>query len=202
MYGFGCLPKYTVYLSHSFITLQTLGYENPAVLHAMLDRLAENIGIYANFQIENGAQVIQIFDSWAGNLAPLDYDVFAAPYQKKVIDMIKKAHPEVPIIMYINKSGALLERMANSGADIISLDWTVTIPEARKRIGDKVGIQGNLDPMILFGPDNIIKERAEEILRDCGGRNHVMNLGHGIDAHTPEAKAKFFVETVQAWRKP
>ena len=98
------------------------------------------IGIYAIYQIESGAQVIQIFDSWAGNLSPLDYDIFAAPYQRQVINIIKAKYPKVPIIMYINKSGALLERMASSGADIISLDWTVTIPEARARIGDKIGI--------------------------------------------------------------
>jgi len=187
--------------SKEYKEIKTLGYENPAVLHNMLDKLAENIGIYANFQIDSGAQVIQIFDSWAGNLAPLDYDIFAAPYQRKVIQAIKKVHPKTPIIMYINKSGALLERMATSGVDIVSLDWTVTVPEARKRIGDKIGIQGNLDPMILFGPDGTIKERTEEILRAGGGRNHVMNLGHGIDAHTSEAKAKFFVDTVQSWRK-
>ena len=102
--------------------------------------------------------------------------------------------------MYINKSGALLERMASSGVDIVSLDWTVTIEEARKRIGDKVGIQGNLDPMILFAPHDVIKQRTEEILKAVGGRNHVMNLGHGIDAQTPEANAKFFVDTVRAWR--
>ena len=186
--------------SKEYKEIKALGYESPQILHAMLDKLADNIGDYAIYQIENGAQVIQVFDSWAGNLAPLDYDNFAAPYQRKVIDKIKKAHPEVPIIIYINKSGALLERMATSGADIISLDWTVTISEARKRIGDKVGIQGNLDPMILFGPDATIKERAEEILTACGGRNHVMNLGHGIDATTPEEKAKFFVDVVQKWR--
>ena len=187
--------------SKEYKEIKTLGYENPKVLHAMLDKLAENIGVYALFQIENGAQVIQIFDSWAGNLSPRDYDIFAAPYQRKVIDMIKKKSPQTPIIMYINKSGALLERMATSGVDIISLDWTVTIEEARKRIGNKIGIQGNLDPMVLFGPNAIIKERTEEILRACGGHNHVMNLGHGIDAVTPEDKAKFFVDTVQAWRK-
>ena len=102
--------------------------------------------------------------------------------------------------MYINKSGALLERMAQSGVDIVSLDWTVTIEEARRRIGDKIGIQGNLDPMILFAPDDVIKSRTEAILKSGGGRNHVMNLGHGIDAVTPEEKAKFFVDTVQKYR--
>lgn len=186
--------------SKEYKEIKALGYESPKILHAMLDKLADNIGDYAIYQIENGAQVIQVFDSWAGNLSPVDYDAFAAPYQRKVIDKIKKAHPEVPIIIYINKSGALLERMATCGADIVSLDWTVTIPEARKRIGDKIGIQGNLDPMVLFGPKETIKARAEEILKDVGGRNHVMNLGHGIDATTPEESAKYFVDTVQEWR--
>lgn len=186
--------------STEYKKIKSLGYQSPEVLHAMLDRLAENIGDYAIFQIESGAQVIQVFDSWAGNLSPLDYDIFAAPYQRKVIQKVKAAHPEVPTIMYINKSGALLERMASSGVDIVSLDWTVTIDEARKRIGDKVGIQGNLDPMILFAPDEIIKERTEEILKMTNGKHHVMNLGHGIDAGTSEAKAKFFVDTVQNFK--
>jgi uroporphyrinogen decarboxylase len=187
--------------STEYKQIKSLGYQNPKVLHAMLDKLAENIGDYACFQIESGAQVIQVFDSWAGNLSPHDYDTFAAPYQRKVIEKIKKKHPKVPTIMYINKSGALLERMAASGVDIVSLDWTVTIPEARKRIGDKVGIQGNLDPMVLFAPKEVIKERTEEILKATGGRHHVMNLGHGIDAHTPEENAEFFVKTVQGWKK-
>lgn len=180
--------------------IKSLSYDKPQVLHAMLSKLAENIGLYANFQIECGAQVIQVFDSWAGNLSPLDYDTFAAPYQAKVIAQIKASHPEVPVIMYINKSGALLERMARSGADIISLDWTVTVEEARARIGHQIGIQGNLDPMVLFAPDQVIKDRTEEILKAAGGRNHVMNLGHGIDAGTSEDKARFFVDTVQKYR--
>lgn len=186
--------------STEYKQIKMLSYQTPAVLHAMLDRLADNIGDYAIYQIENGAQVIQVFDSWAGNLSPQDYDVFAAPYQRKVIDKIKKAHPEVPTIMYINKSGALLERMAASGVDIISLDWTVTIEEARARIGNKIGIQGNLDPMVLFAPNDVIKQRTEEVLKAGGGRNHVMNLGHGIDAGTSEESAKFFIDTVKNYR--
>eukprot|EP01039_Chlorochromonas_danica_P009657 gene9657-10677_t len=186
--------------STEYKRIKTLGYQNPAVLHEILNRLAVNIGDYANFQIENGAQVIQVFDSWAGNLSPEDYDVFAAPYQRKVIETIKKAHPEVPTIMYINKSGALLERMADSGADIVSVDWTVTIEEAKRRMGDKVGIQGNLDPMVLFAPDEVIKEKTEAILRAGAGKKHIMNLGHGIDAHTSEEKTKFFVDTVKNFK--
>ena len=186
--------------SKEFKEIKSMSYQNPKVLHAMLDKLADNIGDYAVFQIDCGAQVIQLFDSWAGNLSPLDYDTFAAPYQRKVIEKIKKAHPKVPTIMYINKSGALLERMAATGIDIISLDWTVKIEEARLRIGDKIGIQGNMDPMVLFAPKDVIKQRTEEILRAAGGRNHVMNLGHGIDAGTSEENAKFFVDTVHQFK--
>jgi uroporphyrinogen decarboxylase len=186
--------------SKEFKDIKTLGYEKPAILHTMLDRISDNIADYAIFQIESGAQVIQVFDSWAGNLSPLDYDIFAAPYQRKVIDKIKKSHPEVPIIIYIHKSGALLERMATSGADIVSLDWTVTIKEARARMGPKVGIQGNLDPIVLFAPDDVIKTQTEAILEAVGGHHHVMNLGHGIDAGTSEEKAAHFINTVKNWR--
>lgn len=187
--------------SSEYKKIKAMGYESPKVLHELLDRLAANIEDYANFQIENGAQVIQVFDSWAGNLSPEDYDIFAAPYQQKVIKAIKSANPHVPVIIYINKSGALLERMASSGADIVSLDWTVTIDEARKRMGNKVGIQGNLDPMVLFAPDEVIRARTEEILARGWGQRHVMNLGHGIDAHTPEEKAKLFVDIVKNFRR-
>lgn len=107
---------------------------------------------------------------------------------------------QVPIIIYIAKSGALLERMVKSGVDIVSLDWTVTIDEARQRMGNKVGIQGNLDPAVLYGPKHIIKERAEAILKMAGDRHHVMNLGHGIEATTPEENAKYFVEVVQNYK--
>jgi len=157
-------------------------------------------GEYACFQIDSGAQVIQVFDSWAGHLSPLDYDVFAAPYQRQVIEKIKAKHPTVPIIIYINKSGALLERMAQTGVDIVSLDWTVTMEEGRRRIGQNMGVQGNLDPAILYAPKEVIKERTEQILREGKGFKHVMNLGHGIEATTPEENAAFFIETCKAWR--
>jgi uroporphyrinogen decarboxylase len=143
--------------SADFKHIKTMSYQNPKMMHAMLTKLAENIGDYANYQIESGAQVIQVFDSWAGNLSPADYDAFAAPYQRMVVDRIKQKHPNVPIIMYINKSGALLERMAASGVDMISLDWTVTIEEARARIGHKIGAFGVhlmlVDVTLLFVSD-------------------------------------------------
>jgi uroporphyrinogen decarboxylase len=166
----------------------------------MLKNLADSIGEYANFQVEAGAQVIQVFDSWAGHLSPKDYDEFAAPYQKMVIDKIKAKNPNVPVIIYINKSGALLERMAKSGADIVSLDWTVSLEEGRRRVGEEMGIQGNLDPAVLLGSQESIKERTHDILKQGKGYKHVMNLGHGIEACTSEENAKFFIDTVKSYR--
>jgi len=183
--------------SKEYLEIKKMMYSSPEILHKMLETLAENIGNYANYQVEAGAHVIQIFDSWAGHLAPDDYDIFALPYQKMVVDAIKAKHPDVPVIIYIAKSGALLERMVKTGVDVVSLDWTVTIDDARARIGNKVGIQGNLDPAVLYGPKHIIKERTESILKMAGDRGHVMNLGHGIEATTPEENAAFFVKTVQ-----
>ncbi|KAJ1495518.1 uroporphyrinogen decarboxylase [Baffinella frigidus] len=186
--------------SSVYLEIKKMMYGEPKLLHTILAGLAENIGNYANFQIDSGAQLIQIFDSWAGSLAPEDYDVFALPYQKIVVEMIKKKHPETPIIIYIAKSGALLERMASTGVDIVSLDWTTTIDDARARIGKDIGIQGNLDPALLYAPKHIIKERTEAILKMAGPYNHVMNLGHGIEATTSEENTEVFVQTVQNYK--
>jgi uroporphyrinogen decarboxylase len=190
--------------SSEYKQVKRFSYEQAPVFHAMLSRLAENIGEYAQFQIEAGAQVIQLFDSWAGNLSPEDYDTFAAPYQRRVIETIKKRYPKVPLIMYIHKSGALLERMASTGVDIVSLDWTVNLLEAKKRFSaigkPHIGIQGNLDPMVLFAPNEVIKTKTETILRAGEGQRHIMNLGHGIDASTSEEKAQFFINTVKSFR--
>jgi len=181
---------------------------NPNLLHSLLKNLSLSIAKYACYQIENGAQLIQLFDSWAGHLSPRDYDEFAAPYQKVIIEEIKLKHPEVPTIMYIKHCGGLLSRMAKTGVDVVSLDWTVDIGEARiildaarKEIGlpGRTGVQGNLDPMLLFSDDAVIKERALEIIKKAGERGHVMNLGHGIEMDTPEEKAKFFIDTVKGY---
>lgn len=134
----GCPYTLATYLveggtSKEYLEIKKMMSAEPELLHAMLTNLAESIGEYANYQVEAGAQVIQVFDSWAGHLSPRDYDTFAAPYQKMVLDKVKAAHPEVPTIMYIKHSGALLERMAKTGVDIVSLDWTVDMAEGRER---------------------------------------------------------------------
>jgi len=195
--------------SKEYLEIKKMAFNEPKLLHTILKNLAESIGDYALFQIENGAQLIQIFDSWAGYLSPRDYDEFAAPYQKMILKKIKEKYPHVPTVVYIKHSGALIERMAGTSADVVSLDWTVDMAEGRERIANgrsaaglsgRGGVQGNLDPGILFSNHDTIKERAEEILRKAGPTGHVMNLGHGIEAATPEENAHFFVETVRNFR--
>ena len=210
----GCPYTLATYLvegktSKEYLEIKKMGLNEPDLLHTILRQLAENIGDYANFQIENGAQLIQIFDSWAGHLSPRDYDTFAAPYQKMVLDKIKEKHPEVPTVVYIKHSGALIERMAATGVDVVSLDWTVDMAQGRERIEKgrrdaglegPGGVQGNLDPAILFANHDVIEERAVEILKKAGNTGHVMNLGHGIEAATPEENAHFFIQTVRNYR--
>mmetsp|Transcript_25811 Transcript_25811/g.39039 ORF Transcript_25811/g.39039 Transcript_25811/m.39039 type:complete len:404 (-) Transcript_25811:156-1367(-) len=195
--------------SKEYLEIKKMAFNEPDLLHSILKNLAESIGDYALYQIENGAQLIQIFDSWAGHLSPRDYDEFAAPYQKNILKKIKDAHPEIPTVTYIKHSGALIERMAATGVDVVSLDWTVDMAEGRERIrksreanglAGAGGVQGNLDPGILYANHDIIKERTEEILKKAGPTGHVMNLGHGIEATTPEENAKFFIETVRNFR--
>mmetsp|Transcript_16515 Transcript_16515/g.31287 ORF Transcript_16515/g.31287 Transcript_16515/m.31287 type:complete len:413 (-) Transcript_16515:80-1318(-) len=210
----GCPYTLATYLvegktSKEYLEIKKMMFSEPDLLHAILKNLADSIAEYALYQIESGAQLIQIFDSWAGHLSARDYDTFAAPYQKIILDKIKEKYPNVPTVVYIKHSGALIERMAATGVDVVSLDWTVDMAEGRERINagraaagieGPGGVQGNLDPGVLFGSQETIKERTEEILRKAGPRGHVMNLGHGIEAATSEENAAFFIETVRNFR--
>tara|TARA_Y100000589_G_scaffold321088_1_gene351789 strand:- start:321 stop:1361 length:1041 start_codon:yes stop_codon:yes gene_type:complete len=180
--------------SKNYSIIKAMAFQEADMLHKLLDHFATSIGEYLKFQIKSGAQVVQIFDSWAGQLSPQDYDVFAGPYQKKVVDIVKKEFPNTPIILYISGSAGVIERMAKTGVDIISLDWTVDIKEASERIPNNIGIQGNIDPGILFGDETIIKKRIEETFEKIKGRKYILNLGHGILPGTPESSAKTFFE--------
>ena len=180
--------------SKNYSIIKAMAFREPNMLHKLLDHFAISIGEYLKFQIKSGAQVVQIFDSWAGQLSPQDYDTFAGPYQKKVVDIVKKEFPNTPIILYISGSAGVIERMAKTGVDIISLDWTVDIKEASERIPDSIGIQGNIDPGILFGDEDTIKKRINETFEKIKGRKYILNLGHGILPGTPESNAKIFFE--------
>ena len=183
--------------SKSYSVIKGMAFSEPSVLHQFLDKLADMIATYVRYQIDCGAQVVQMFDSWAGQLTPQDYDVFALPYQQKVVRLVKETHPDTPLILYISGSAGVLERMAKSGVDIISVDWTVDMAEARQRLGKAMMVQGNIDPGVLFGSQPFIRERIIDTIRKAGNQGHILNLGHGVLVGTPEDNVRFFFETAK-----
>ncbi|KST69411.1 uroporphyrinogen decarboxylase [Mastigocoleus testarum] len=183
--------------SKDYAIIKKMAYYQPAMLHQFLGKLASAIATYACYQIDCGAQVLQLFDSWAGQLSPEDFKKFALPYIQQVVKHIKKIHPSTPIILYIKNSGGLLELMGQSGVDIVSVDWTVDMAVARQRLGANIGVQGNIDPCILFGPQDLIRERIIDTVRKAGKNRHIFNLGHGVLQNTPEENVGFFFETVK-----
>ncbi|MEG3439387.1 uroporphyrinogen decarboxylase [Pannus brasiliensis CCIBt3594] len=183
--------------SKSYSIIKGMAFSEPSVLHQFLDKLADMIATYVRYQIDCGAQVVQMFDSWAGQLTPQDYDVFALPYQQKVVRLVKETHPDTPLILYISGSAGVLERMGKSGVDIVSVDWTVDMAEARQRLGKGMNVQGNIDPGVLFGSQDFIRERILDTIRKAGNRGHILNLGHGVLVGTPEDNVRFFFETAK-----
>jgi uroporphyrinogen decarboxylase len=183
--------------SKSFAEIKSLAYREPRVLHALLDKLAQTVSSYLLFQIESGAQVVQLFDTWAGELNANDYEEFALPYTQKIFEAVGN---RVPRILYLNGCSAILESMARSRADVISVDWRISIGEARRRVGDRVALQGNLDPCVLLGTKENIVTRTREILEQAGPVGHILNLGHGILPPTPIENARAFIECGQNYR--
>jgi len=193
-----------------FAEMRALRASDPELCHDILSLVAKNIAQYAIYQIDSGAQVIQVFDSWAGHLEADEFDKWAAPYQKQVVAAIKEQRPDVPVIIYMapdthSKNGQLLTRLASSGADVISIDYTVDLAEAKQILADagypNIGLQGNLNPEILRdGPPEKILAETERILKAAGNTGHVMNLGHGIEPTTPEPYAALFVKAVQDFK--
>lgn len=183
--------------SKTYSVIKGMAFSEPAMLHQLLGKLADAIARYACYQIESGAQVIQMFDSWAGQLSPQDYETFALPYQQRVFQQVKATHPDTPLILLVSGSAGVLELMGRSGADIISVDWAVDMADARRRLGPEMKVQGNIDPGVLFGSKEFIRDRILDTIRKAGNRGHILNLGHGILPTTPEENAAFFFETAK-----
>ncbi|MGK7905330.1 MAG: uroporphyrinogen decarboxylase [Hormoscilla sp.] len=183
--------------SKNYSNIKGMAFGEPAMLHLFLDKIADAIATYVCYQIECGAQVVQMFDSWAGHLSPQDYEVFALPYHQKVVKQVKKVYPDTPLILYISGSAGVLELMAKSGVDMVSVDWTVDMAEARKRLGADMKVQGNVDPGALFGSQDFIRDRIFDTIKKAGNKGHILNLGHGILPGTPEENAQFFFETAK-----
>jgi uroporphyrinogen decarboxylase len=183
--------------SKSFAEIKKMAFSDPVTLHALLDKLATTIISYVKFQIEAGAQVIQMFDTWAGELTRKDYETFALPVTKRIFEEIGTS---VPRILYINGCSTILESMATSGADVISVDWRIPIGEAKARVGDRVALQGNLDPTVLLGTPSNLTSTAEGILKQAGPTGHIFNLGHGILPPTPVDNARALIDFVKSYR--
>lgn len=185
--------------SKEFAKVKGLLYEQPAMMHQLLDVLAEAVTGYLNAQINAGAQAVMIFDTWGGVLTTRDYQQFSLAYMKKIISGLIRQHEDrkIPIIMFSKGGCQWLEDQAAVGADALGLDWTLDIGRARDRVGNKVALQGNMDPCVLYSSPERIREEVAFILSSYGkGSGHVFNLGHGIHQHVDPERAKTFIDAV------
>lgn len=191
--------------SDDFRTVKTMLYSRPDLLHRILEVNAQAVTNYLNAQIECGAQAVQIFDTWGGALSHAAYEEFSLAYMRKVIAGLKKTHDgeRIPCIVFTKGGGQWLEAIAASGCDAVGLDWTTDIGTARQRVGDRVALQGNFDPIALFASPEAVAKEATRIL-DCFGpanSGHVFNLGHGINQHTPPENVAVLVDTVHSYKR-
>jgi uroporphyrinogen decarboxylase len=174
---------------------KTMLYNEPKQLHTLLEKISQSVFLYLEGQIESGADAIQIFDTWAEVLSKDDYIEFSLNYVKQIIQKLKGKN--VPIIFFSKGTGHLLKELSEIDADVISLDWKIDIREAKSIIGEKVALQGNLDPVVLYSSFGSIKKEIVKILEKFGkGSGHIFNLGHGISPDVEVEKVKFLVQTV------
>jgi len=193
------LASYIIEGGHSknYILTKGMMYQNRPAWNALMVRISDVVIRYLNAQIRAGVQAVQLFDSWVGCLSPPDYGEYVLPYSKRVIDGVDKS---VPLIHFATSNATLLELMKRAGGDVIGVDWRIDIGEAWARIGYDVGIQGNLDPVVLFGSVDLIRREVKRILERAGGRpGHIFNLGHGILPNTPVENVAALIDTVHEY---
>ncbi|RYV03571.1 uroporphyrinogen decarboxylase [Shewanella sp. OPT22] len=185
--------------SKTFEKIKKMAYSEPQALHLLLDKLADSVTSYLNAQVANGAQSLMIFDSWGGALSHHAYREFSLRYMQKIVDGLTREADgrKVPVTLFTKGGGLWLEAMAETGCDALGLDWTVDIGDARRRVGEKVALQGNMDPSVLYGTPERIDQEVQTILSSYGnGSGHVFNLGHGIHQHVDPEHAKAFIDAV------
>lgn len=192
--------------SSDYRQIKGLLYGRPDLLHKILETNAQATVQYLNAQIEAGAQAVMIFDSWGGVLADRQFDEFSLQYTRQVVDGLirQREGRAVPVIVFTKGGGQWLEQIAGCGADAVGLDWTVNLSQARKRVADKVALQGNLDPMVLFGGEDAIRQQARDVIDDfglVGQGGHVFNLGHGISQFTPPEAVQILADEVHTYSR-
>jgi len=180
--------------SKNYVHTKRLMYDDAGAWHAMMALISRALVKYLNAQIEAGAQAVQLFDSWVGCLSPDDYREFVLPHTKSVIENVTKG---VPVIHFGTGTATLLELMREAGGDVIGLDWRVRLDEGWQRVGHDVAVMGNLDPVVLFAKQDVLRTQTKKILEQAGGRaGHIFNLGHGILPETPVENVIALVEIV------
>ena len=185
--------------SKDFRKSKAMLYDQPEAMHMLLDKLADSVISYLNGQIMAGAQAVQIFDTWGGNLSADAYQKFSLAYMRKIVAGLIREHEgrKVPVILFTKNGGLWLESMADIGADALGLDWTIDMGVARSRVGSRVALQGNMDPTVLYANPQAIRTEVGRILASYGkGNGHVFNLGHGITPEVDPAHAGAFIEAV------
>jgi uroporphyrinogen decarboxylase len=185
--------------SKDFRRSKALAYDQPEVMQLLLDKLSDSVTDYLNQQILAGAQAVQIFDTWGGTLSHDAYQTFSLKPMQKIVSGLLREHEgrQVPVILFTKGGGQWLESMADSGAQALGLDWTTDIGQARARVGDRVALQGNMDPAILYASPARIRQEVARILQSYGsGSGHVFNLGHGITPEVDPQHAGAFIDAV------
>lgn len=185
--------------SRDFRHLKTMMYRRPDLLQRILQINAQTVTEYLNEQIAAGAQAVQIFDTWGGILSDAAFKRYDLPYLQQVVSGLNRRaeNRQVPVVIFTKGGGLWLEQLAQSGADALGTDWTVNLQQARQRVGTQVALQGNLDPLALFGSQDCLELEIERLLAEYGhGSGHVFNLGHGINQYTDPEQVAFMVEAV------
>jgi len=177
-----------------FPTVKNFLYSEPKLFRELLQRIAQSTTLYLKGQIKAGVAVVQLFDTWSGELDLHDYSEFVLPAVQEIVSGLGTA---VPVIYYTKASHHLLPAVTRSGASVLSVDWRVPLSELRALAGPRVALQGNLDPAVLFGPQEKIRQATLDIVSELGGHGHILNLGHGILQNTPVENAQLFIHTGQ-----
>ncbi len=186
--------------SKNFLNTKKMMFQYSGAFNYLMEKLTDTILSYLSAQIKAGAQAVQIFDTWAGILTPVEYKEFALPYVKKTISELKKEG--VPVIYFVNDCAGILKEVRKSGADVTGIDWRIDISDAIKRLGKKMVVQGNLDPCELFLPKEKLEERIKDILwKGESAKGHIFNLGHGVLPETPVENVIAMVEAVHKYGK-
>ncbi len=194
--------------SKAFAKIKSMIYGDPETAHVLLDKLAIAVTDYLNAQIESGAQAVQIFDTWGGVLAPEMFRTFSLHYLEKIVSGLHRSYDgkQIPVVLFCKGCNSHLEALADTGCDGLGVDWTMTLGDARSRVGERVSLQGNLDPAVMLTSPEVIEAQVKATLESYGkGSGHVFNLGHGItpdvDPHHMTVLSESVRENSRQWHK-